>query len=188
MKTIKKYRETITANNFLGFENERQDYENCEFLNCVFTDISELNFVNCHFKNCNLSNAKVNNCKLQEIMFTECKLIGINFSRARDFAFEMHCKNCNLDYGSFDSKKMNKSVFENCKMHSINFSQADLSKIQLIDCDLYESIFNGTNLSGVDFTRAQNFSIDPALNNVRKAKFLTQDLPGLLDKFDLVIE
>lgn len=82
---------------------------------------------------------------------------------------------------------MNKSIFENCKMHSINFSQADLSKIHFIECDLFESIFNGPNLSGVDFTRAQNFSFDPTLNSVRKAKFLTQDLPGLLDKFDLVI-
>ncbi len=188
MKAIKKYRETITAVNFSESRNDRDDYESCEFVNCTFTDISELNFVNCLFRNCNMSNMKVNNSKLQDIAFADCKLLGINFSRARDFAFEIHCKNCNLDYVSFDSKKMNKSIFENCKMHNINFTQADLSKIQLIECDLYESVFNNTNVSGVDFTRARHFSIDPTMNNVRKAKFLTQDLPGLLDKFDLIIE
>lgn len=188
MKTIKKYRETLTAIDFSNQNTEREDYESCEFLNCTFTDVSNLNFVNCLFRNCNLSNMKANNTKLQEIEFADCKLLGINFSRARDFAFEISCKNCNLDYVSFDSKKMNKSSFENCKMHGINFTRADLSKATFIDCDFFESVFNNTNLSGVDFTKAKQFSIDPSMNNVKKAKFLIHDLPCLLEKFDLIIE
>ncbi len=73
-------------------------------------------------------------------------------------------------------------------MHNINFAMADLTKTLISNCDLMYSVFNETNLSDLDFTKAQNFSIDSSINIVRKAKFLIHDLPSLLHKFDLLIE
>ena len=82
---------------------------------------------------------------------------------------------------------MNKSTFKDCKIHGANFTQADLSKSVFDHCDLAEAIFAGTNLSGMDFTTSKNFLIDPELNNIKKAKFLTQDLHGLLYRHDIKI-
>lgn len=183
-----KASEIISHINFSLQPTGREDYENCEFINCVFSDISQMNFIDCTFRSCNLSNCKVNNCKLQNVTFADCKLLGLNFFQAKDFAFEIICEKCNLDYASFDSKKLNKSRFENCKMHSVNFTMADLTKTVFVDCDLYEAVFNNTNLSGVDLTRITNFSIDPAMNKMKQARFQAQDLEKLLYKYDLIIQ
>jgi fluoroquinolone resistance protein len=188
MGKLVKPSETISNINFTLQVTEREDYENCEFVNCIFSDISQLNFIECTFRSCNLSNCKINNCKLQDVTFVDCKLLGINFFQAKDFAFALTCERCNLDYASFDSKKLNKSRFENCKMHSVNFTMTDLSKAELVNCDLYEAIFNNTNLNGVDLTTITNFSIDPELNKLKKAKFQAQDLEKLLYKYDLIIQ
>ena len=188
MGKVLKPSESFTGINFSLQKQEREDYENCEFSGCTFSDISNLNFINCSFKNCNLSNCKMNNVKLQEVVFTDCKLLGVNFYQAKDFAFAIQCEKCILDYASFDSKKLNKSGFRQCKMHEVNFTKADLSKTIFFDCDLYEAIFAQTNLSGVDLTSIQNFSIDPEINNLKKAKFQSQDLERLLYKYDIIIE
>ena len=45
-----------------------------------------------------------------------------------------------------------------------------------------------TNVGGVDFTTSKNFTIDPTMNNVRKAKFLSSDLVGLLTRFDIIVK
>ncbi len=188
MSKLTKSLEIISNVNFSLRAMDREDFECCEFSNCVFTDISNLNFIDCVFKSCNLSNCKVNNTKLQDVKFNDCKLLGINFYQAKDFAFAVMCTNCNMDYASFDKKKLNKSNFTHCKMHSVNFTQADLTKTIFENCDLYEAIFNNTNLAGTDLTRIINFSIDPELNNIKKAKFLSQDLERLLEKHQIIIE
>ena len=169
-------------------KDQREDFHNCEFINCIFSDLSDLNFIDCDFKNCNLSNLKTTNSRLQNVSFIDCKLLGLNFSRAIDFALELHFENCILDYASFDNKKLNKSSFKNCKLHNANFTQADLSRSTFTNCDLHESLFAKTNLATVDLTTCKNFLIDPELNNIKKAKFLLHDLPGLLYRHDIIIE
>ena len=44
------------------------------------------------------------------------------------------------------------------------------------------------DLEGVDFRSSFNYSIDPSLNRIKKARFAISGLPGLLDKFDIEIE
>jgi hypothetical protein len=43
-------------------------------------------------------------------------------------------------------------------------------------------------LDAVDFRTAYNFKIDPEFNPMKKAKFSTQGIVGLLDKYDIKIE
>jgi hypothetical protein len=43
-------------------------------------------------------------------------------------------------------------------------------------------------LNGVDFTTATNFSIDPEINRLKKARFSLYGLPGLVEKYEVVIE
>ena len=187
MKPIKQNKEQISNINFSIDKTDREEFENCEITNCTFGDMKRIDFTDCVFKNCNLSNVNFRNCKLQDITFIDCKLIGANFSPAANFGFTLLCENCNLDYTSFDKKKINKSVFKNCKMHGANFTQADLSKSTFIQCDFADAVFANTNISTVDFTTSINFLIDPELNNIKKAKFLAQDLHALLYRHDIVV-
>lgn len=169
-------------------QKKEERFDNCEFINCTFPDLSHFNFMDCDFKGCNLSNLKTVNSRLQGVSFFDCKLLGLNFSGAIDFALALHFENCIMDYTSFDQKKLNKSSFKNCRLHSANFSNADLSKATFTGCDFYDALFSRTNLNTVDFTSNQNFTIDPELNSIKKAKFLTQQLPGLLYRHNIIVE
>ena len=93
-----------------------------------------------------------------------------------------------MDYVSFVGKKMTKTVFSNCSLKETNFSNADLSNSSFSSCNLERGIFNKTQLKNVDFTTAYNFSLDPEINFIKKAKFAKQSLEGLLVKYDIVIE
>lgn len=169
-------------------EKPERDYDNTEFRSCTFNDISGINFTTCLFNACNLSNASVAKTKAQDVTFKDCKLIGINFYQVLDFGLSLQFENCMPDYASFDNKKLNKSSFKNCRLYGANFTKADLSKVTMENCDLSDAIFSGTNLSGMDFTSNRNFSLDPQLNLVKKAKFASASLAGLLTKFDIIIE
>lgn len=165
-----------------------ESFEQVKFIRCTFSDVSGIDFIDCVFQECNLSNASVKNCKLSDVEFVNCKLTGINFSESKDFAFAAVFENCILDYAIFERKKLSKTVFSNCKIHGADFTQSDLSKCKIHNCDFWDTIFENTILSGVDFSTSKNFTIDPTNNNIRKAKFLSSDLAGLLTKFDIIIK
>lgn len=179
----------VFKNTDFSLENaSRKEFEYCEFTSCIFPDLSKFIFRDCIFRNCNFSNLKTHGSILQNCFFKDCKLMGVNFSGAKEFAFEVHFESCNLDYASFDKTKLNKSSFKNSKIHGANFTQADLSKCSISHCDFFDALFSGTNLSGLDLSSSVNFTIDPELNKIRKAKFSLRSLPGLLQRYDIQVE
>lgn len=72
-------------------------------------------------------------------------------------------------------------------MQEVDFSNADLTSAKFDQCDLQRAFFQNTILESADLRTAFNFSIDPENNRVKKAKFSTHGLPGLLDKYKLEI-
>ncbi len=168
-------------------ELHRDNFEQVEFTNCTFSNLAGITFIDCVFQDCNLSNATVANARFSDVIFINCKLTGINFSESKDFGFSIQLDNCILDYAIFERKKPVKSTFSNCKIHGADFTQADLSKCKFHNCDFWDAIFANTNVAGVDFTTSKNFTIDPTINNVKKAKFLSSDLVGLLTRFDIIV-
>jgi len=49
-------------------------------------------------------------------------------------------------------------------------------------------MFENTNLQKVDLRSAINYSINPEINQIKKAKFSASGLRGLLEKYDIVVE
>lgn len=73
-------------------------------------------------------------------------------------------------------------------LHEADFTEADLSGSLFENCDLARAIFQNTILEKADFRSAYNYSLDPGMNKVKKAKFSTAGLVGLLDKYDIDVE
>jgi fluoroquinolone resistance protein len=184
----KHHQQIIEKIDFTTAKLPQLDFEAVEFRGCTFKDLSGYHFSDCLFTSCNLSNAEMRGSKMQDVVFRDCKLIGINFYPCSDFGFNLTFERCLLDYASFEHKKMNKSKFEDCRLHGANFTQTDLSKAKMENCDLLQAIFSSTNLSGLDFSTNVNFNIDPTQNLLKKAKFAADNLAGLLHKFDLIIK
>jgi fluoroquinolone resistance protein len=70
----------------------------------------------------------------------------------------------------------------------VDFTDADISQCVFDNCDLLGSIFKNTNLEKADLITASNYSIDPELNRLKKAKFSQPAVVGLLDKYDIIIK
>ena len=166
------------------------EFTNCEFINCNFTksDLSYDNFTDCRFKGCNFSLALLNNTGMKNIDFLDCKIVGIDFSKCNNFLFAVSFQNCHLDYSSFFQKKMKKTNFIDCSIKEVDFVEADLSMSIFKNCDLLDTTFMRTILEKVDFRTAKNYSFDPEINKIKKAKFSYLGIAGLLAKYDIDIE
>jgi uncharacterized protein YjbI with pentapeptide repeats len=132
--------------------------------------------------------AKLAGTGMKGVHFSGCKLIGVNFEVSSNFLFAVNFEKCTLDYSGFAGKKMKKTRFVECSLREADFSEADLSQADFQNTDLSDAIFHRTNLEKVNFITAINYTIDPEENRVRKAKFPTDGLSGLLRKYDLEIE
>ena len=78
--------------------------------------------------------------------------------------------------------------FNDCLLKEVDFSETSLMSAVFKNCDLSGTIFNRTFLENADFRTANNFSIDPENNSIRKAKFSIMGSIGLLNKYDIKIE
>jgi len=70
----------------------------------------------------------------------------------------------------------------------VDFTECDLTGSIFENCDLTNATFDNTIIEKVDFRTAFNYSINPELNRIKKAKFSIQGISGLLSKYDIDIE
>jgi fluoroquinolone resistance protein len=166
------------------------EYDHCEFINCSFqkSELDNVDFMDCSFTDCNFALAILHNTGMKNIKFSDCKLTGIDFSKCKDFLFAVSFQNCRLDYASFFKKKMKSTLFDDCSIKDVDFSEADLSMSVFNNCDLLNAVFMQTILEKVDFKNAVNYSFDPELNKIKKAKFSSQGIAGLLAKYNIEID
>jgi len=60
--------------------------------------------------------------------------------------------------------------------------------INLYRCTCLAKLRINENLTLVDFTTSYNYSIDPGINKIYKAKFSFPGVMGLLDKYDIIVK
>ena len=166
------------------------EYDNCSFINCDFSssDISNCTFIECKFEDCNLSNTLTKNTAFQEVIFLNCKIVGLKFNSCSHFLLSFSFKNCQLNLSSFYQLKIKTTQFNDCSLQEVDFTEADLTSSVFNNCDLNRAIFDQTNLEKVDFRTATNYDIDPENNQIKNAQFSRGDLIGLLKKYRIKID
>jgi len=167
-----------------------EEYDSCHFINCNFSsaDLSNVIFTECVFENCNFSSVKISNTSFQQVTFISCKMLGLQFDECNKFGLSFRFSECVLNHSGFYQSNIKNTQFINCQLKQVDFTQADLTESVFDKCDLNSAIFEQTNLTSVNFQSADNFSIDPTKNNIRKAKFSSTNIRGLLDCFDIHVE
>lgn len=175
---------------FTGIPLPKGDYEHCVYTNCNFsgTDLSGISFSECEFTGCNLSMARLNKTAFKDITFKACKLLGLHFEECDDFLISFAFEDCNLNLSSFYKLKIKKTLFRNSSLHEIDLTETNLNNSVFDNCDLAKARFDHTILEGVDLRTSYNYSIDPEINSIKKAKFSMAGIIGLLDKYDIKIE
>jgi uncharacterized protein YjbI with pentapeptide repeats len=167
-----------------------REFEQFHFIGCELAeaDLGGLRFEECLFERCNLTAAKLGGTALQNVAFADCKLLGVPFAACQDMLFGVHFDGCQLRYASFGGKRLAGTRFEKCTLDEVDFTNADLSNASFAGCDLTRATFHDTVLAGADFTTATNYALDPEANTLTGARFVLAGLPGLLTKYDLVLE
>ena len=84
--------------------------------------------------------------------------------------------------------KIRKTLFKNCQLHEVEFGESDLSGSMFDNCDLQNAIFENSILNKADLRTSFNYSINPEVNRLKKAKFSLSGLPGLLDQYELEVD
>ncbi|MCK4751064.1 MAG: pentapeptide repeat-containing protein [Bacteroidales bacterium] len=166
------------------------DYEECTFLQCNLSnsDLSTIVFVECRFIDCDMSMVRISGTAFRETIFKDCKLLGLHFENCNDILFSVEFINCDLNLSSFFTRSLTSSSFTECKLREVDFTEADLTGTDLKGCDLTGSVFNNTVLEKADLRTSFNYSIDPEINRIRKARFSAGGVTGLLDKYDITID
>lgn len=169
---------------------KKAEYEYCSFSQCNFSgsDFSDIRFSECTFSDCNLSLARIAHTSFRDIKFLGCKMLGQQFQDADTFGFSVYFEHCVLNHSSFYKLNLKKMIFKKSKLHEVDFTEADLTGAVFQDCDLAAAVFDHTILEKVDFRTSCNYSIDPELNKIKKAKFSLQEVAGLLHKYDIEID
>ena len=171
-------------------ELTRGEYENCTFTDCNFanTNLSGLIFIDCAFVCCDMSMAVLGQTSFRDVKFRDCKLLGLHFNNCSKFLLSMQFEDSVLNFSSFYQVSLKKAWFSGCKLQEVDFVESNLDQTSFLNCDFFRAIFNNTVLEGADLSTSYNFSINPANNRIKKAKFSRENVMGLLEDFGIIIE
>jgi fluoroquinolone resistance protein len=95
---------------------------------------------------------------------------------------------CIINDSSFFGLSLDEIVIEACKAYDVDFREGSFSKANFTFTDFTNSLFNGTNLSGADFTEAVNYRIDINYNVINRAKFSRYEAISLLESLQIELK
>jgi len=103
--------QTFDKSDFTRNPIPNADFEACCFTHSNFsdTDLSGYNFTDYIFEDCNISTARIVQTTFNEVVFRNCKMLGLHFETANEFLFTVSFENCNLNLCSFYQRKMKKN-------------------------------------------------------------------------------
>jgi fluoroquinolone resistance protein len=176
--------------NFTQAHLQKGEYENCVFNQCDFSnsDLSEIKFIDCEFTSCDLSLAKINGTAFRDVKFRECKMLGLRFDTCHDFGLAFSFEGCVINHCCFAARKLKKTIFKSSQLQEADFTDSDLTGAVFDRCDLTRTVFENTILEKADLRTALNYSFDPEINKIKKARFSLSGITGLLQKYDIEID
>jgi fluoroquinolone resistance protein len=175
---------TVGGENIAGKIFEKCAFEKCRFLECVFTGCK---FVDCTFANSMLSAVKFVDCSFLETSFADSKVIGTDWTKAANLRALAFSK-CDVTLSNFSFLKLPSFSLTDCMAKEASFLEADCANANMEGTDFESCTFLKTNLTGANFKRAFNYSIDFNYNVLKKAKFSMPEAASLLQGLDIVIE
>ncbi len=175
---------TVGGENIAGKTFEKCAFEKCRILESVFTGCK---FVDCTFKNSMLSAVKFVDCSFLETSFTECKAIGVDWTKATNLRALSFSK-CDVTLSNFSFLKLPSFSLTDCVAKEVSFLESDCTKADMHGTDFDGCVFSNTNLTSANLKGAFNYAIDFNNNVIKKAAFSLPEAASLLRGLDIVIE
>ncbi len=177
---------------FSGQEIIAKEFEDCTFSKCDFSHVSfkKCKFDYCHFSHCNLSLMQVLDSQFSGVIFEDCKIIGVDWTKASWSALTQRApkfKRSVLNDSSFWGLRLESIMISGCEARDVDFREANLKEADLQDTDFTRALFRNTNLTEANFTHASGFDIDVRVNDIKEAKFSRYEAWRLLGGLGIVL-
>ena len=91
-------------------------------------------------------------------------------------------------YLAFFQLKIPSTQFISCNLQEEDFTETILTTSVFDCCDLKGAIFDSSNLEKSDFRITFNFTINPENNKLKGGKYRKENISGLLNNYQIVIE
>jgi uncharacterized protein YjbI with pentapeptide repeats len=115
-------------------------------------------------------------------------MLGLRFDTCNEFGLSFSFDSCQLNHSSFYKTKIKKTIFKNSQLQEVDFAACGLTSAVFENCDLSGAVFENTDIEKADFRTSYNYSIDPEINRITKARFSILGVSGLLEKYNIIIE
>jgi fluoroquinolone resistance protein len=183
------YREKFSKQSFTKETIRSRAFEECEFNACSFIDtrFEKCKFLECKFNDCILSAVIPMDCRFQNIKFSRCKAIGIDWTKTQHLE-DLDFTECQINYSNFKLLHLPKTRMVKCEAKEVDFIETDFSNGDFRNTDFENSRFFKTNLTGADFKGAINYLIDVKNNTIKKARFSLPEALSLLSGLEIIIE
>lgn len=180
---------------FVGISCPKLDLRGKRFTGCTFeglhapeAQLESAVFSDCTFVRCDLTMARVAECSFRGASFERSKMMGIDWSLARDLIFDVSFDTCILSYGSFVKRRMREVRIVGCTAHETDFSEADLTSADFSRTDLRDARFSRTNLTRANLSSAEHYRIDPTENTLKGTRFSVEAAMALVATLGIVVE
>jgi fluoroquinolone resistance protein len=146
----------------------------------------------CQFTHCNLSLVKVVDCHFAQVSFSQCKVVGLNWTEAMWPKISMpgmlSFEECALNHSTFIGLDLQQCTIRKCMAKDADFREANFTGADLSSTDFSDSLFGETNLTGADFSFATNYQINPNRNRITNAIFMLPEAISLLYSMDIQLK
>ncbi|WP_087016928.1 Qnr family pentapeptide repeat protein [Thaumasiovibrio subtropicus] len=129
-------------------------FSKCRFIRCRFSraNLKETTFVDCKFiEQGDIEGCHFDAADLREASFQQCQLSMANFSHANCYGIELRecdLKGANFSRANFANQVSTRMYFCSAFITGCNLSYADMERLCLEKCELFENRWIGTHLTG----------------------------------------
>ncbi|MDX1342732.1 MAG: pentapeptide repeat-containing protein [Reinekea sp.] len=183
--------ETFVGLELANTEFVHKEFDGCVFKDCNFSDsvFDHCKFIECEFRNCNLSLMKPKYSRFMDVLFSESKLVGVDWTTAQwsnmslpaPIGFYKSVLNDSSFYGLYLAELR----LEECSARDVDFREGDFHDAQFAGSDFSNALFNSANLGAANFEYAENYFIDLNHSNIKGAKFSRDEAVNLLLSLDI---
>lgn len=180
----------FAAADFSGLDLSRHSFEGCVFSSCHFREmaVSGASFRSCAFENCEMVLVKLTQACLNEVAFRGCKIMGVNFAYCDKFGFSPSFEGSVLDSVAFFENHLRRARFVDCRIVNSDFTECDLREADFSGSSLERTEFAKCDLGKADFRASKGYSIDPAGNKLRGARFSLPEALSFLNYLGIKLE
>ena len=166
----------------------------CEFVDCTFSgvEVRACTLRSCRFVRCRIDLPRGREMRVQELTFEGCFLSGVHW-----YEFETGNRYASL-FASVTDSTLRYNTFSALMLNGVDLSGLRILDCTFGECELVESSFRETDLTGTEFFRcnlakadfrdAVGYRIDLMTSKVSRASFSLPDVLGLLSGLDIKIE